>query len=54
MVKMEAGQVVEVELDGKWWITKVQEVSMLILLMKTHITPPPPAQLPRMKRLNYR
>jgi hypothetical protein len=42
MVKMEAGQVVEVELDGKWWITKVQEVSMLIILMKTDITPPPP------------
>jgi hypothetical protein len=41
MVKMEAGQVVEVELDGKWWITKVQEVSMLILLIKTYITPPP-------------
>jgi hypothetical protein len=51
-VKMEAGQVVEVELDGKWCITKVQEVSMFNTLVEKRYPPPPPhAQLPRTKKL---
>lgn len=41
MVKMGPGQVVEVESDGKWCLTKVQEVSMFNTQVENRYSPPP-------------